>query len=647
MACRRWLPPPVSATLWLSAALATTSTAAWARPEAGEAHGASLSDLSLEDLGAVTITSASRRSESLADAAASVFVITNDDIRRAGARSLPEALRLAPNLQVAQGSNGAYSISARGVDSALSNKLLVMIDGRSIYTPLYSGVFWDAQDVLLEDVDRIEVVSGPGGALWGVNAVNGIIDVIMRPASERRGDFLGGEIARGANRLGARHGGATAGGIDYSLYALATNAGHASTASGLDADDAARHVQGGFRADRAEGPDRFALGGDIYDGRLDQPPGAIAARPVTHAGGNLLGRWERQAADGGTLMAQASFDFTRRTSDPVFSDSQDILDLQVQDSPAAFGSHRVALGAEYRFGRDRIRNSAYLAFLPADREQHWASVYAQDEVALRADLRATAGLRIEHNDYTGFEFLPSARLAWTAAPGHFFWASLARAVRAPARLDRDFHVPGQPPYQLDGGPGFESEVADDAEIGYRGQAGANALLSATVFATRYDRLRSLELDPGGASLHLGNELRARTHGIELWATCQPLPSWRLRAAFAWLEQEASVATGSTDTASAATAAGGNPGNWWQLRSSHDLGERVELDLALRGVGAVTATGVPSYRALDLRLGWAAGGGIDLAVGARNLIGGGHAEFGPAATRSLIRPQAYARLDVRL
>jgi iron complex outermembrane receptor protein len=620
---------------------------AWSQPPLGETLNVRLSDLSLEDLGNVTITSASRRSESLADAAASVFVITNDDIRRAGARSLPEALRLAPNLQVAQGSNGTYSISARGLDSALSNKLLVMIDGRSIYTPLYSGVFWDVQDVMLEDVDRIEIISGPGGALWGVNAVNGIINVITRSATQRQGDLLGAEAGRGGNRLDVRHSGTTDAGIAYSVYTFSTIAARTDTATGANAADAARHAQAGFRADRAEGTDRLTLSGDIYDGRQDQPAAPFDARPTTQSGANVLGRWDRSMSDGGALMAQAYLDFTRRTDDPVFSDTQDIVDLQLQDSLPVTTRQRIALGAEYRFGHDRVRNGPFLAFLPTDLKQHWASVYVQDEVALTNDLRGTAGLRVEHNDYTGFEVLPSARLAWTAAPGQLVWGSLSRAVRAPARVDRDFHVPGQPPYVLGGSPGFESEVANDAEIGYRGQVAAQALMSVTAFLTRYDRLRSLEVDPGGATVHLGNELRAWTHGVELWATYQPLPAWRLHAAFAWLQQRAWLAPGSTDTTSIAPAEGGNPANWWQLRSSHDLGGRVELDLVLRGVAAVTANSVPDYRALDLRLGWSISKAVSVSVGARNLIGGGHVEFAPAATRSEIEPSAYARLDVRV
>ncbi len=647
MAHRRWIRLPASATLCLVAALVTTPVFAWSQPLLAQAQGVRLSDLSLEDLGNVAITSASRRSESLADAAASVFVISNDDIRRSGAHSLPEALRLAPNLQVAQGSNGTYSISARGLDSALSNKLLVMIDGRSIYTPLYSGVFWDVQDVMLEDVDRIEVISGPGGALWGVNAVNGIINVITRPALQRQGDFLGGEATRGGNRFGARHGDTTDSGIAYSVYAFSTVAAHTDTAAGASAADATRHAQAGFRVDRPAGADRLTLSGDVYDGRLSQPPGLFNAQPTTQSGANVLGRWERNLENGGALMAQAYLDFTHRTSNPVFSDTQDIIDLQLQDSLPIDGRQRIAVGAEYRYGHDRILNGPFLAFLPASLQQHWASVYAQDEVTLTDDLHGTAGLRIEHNDYTGFEALPSMRLAWTPAPAHLVWASLSRAVRAPARVDRDFHVPGQAPYALDGSPGFESEVAKDAEIGYRGPITAQTLLSATTFLTRYDRLRSLELNPDGATYHLGNELRAWTHGIELWATYQPLPAWRLHAAFAWLQQRAWLAPGSTDARSIASAEGGNPGNWWQLRSSHDVGERVELDLVLRGVAAVTVNSVSSYRALDLRLGWTVSKAVSVSVGARNLIGGGHAEFAPAATRSEIEPSAYVRLGVRV
>jgi iron complex outermembrane receptor protein len=641
---------------WLSGSASFAMAAAWsmvlaaslpAPASAQTVVAAKLADLTLEQLGNIEITSASKRSERLSDAPTSIFVITADDIRRAGAVSLPEALRLAPNLQVARSSNEGYSISARGVDSALSNKLLVMIDGRSIYTPLYSGVFWDVQDVMLEDIDRIEVISGPGGTVWGVNAVNGVINIIMRPAAQRQGSLASAEVGEGSRRISVRHGGTTAAGLAYSVYALGSEFSHSETANGASAQDAARHTQAGFRADLSRGTDTLTLSGDVYDGWLDQPPGLIGAQPTTQSGGDVLGRWERRAEDGGGYMLQAYVDHTQRTSEPIFSDTQDIVDVQGQRTMPVAGRHRLTWGGQYRLGRDRVANSTYLAFLPPTLVQHWASLFVQDEIQLGEDVALTLGLRAEHNDYTGLEYLPAVRLAWNAAAGHLVWAAVSRSVRAPARLDRDFHVPGAAPFVLDGGPNFQSEVADDVELGYRGQVDKSTTVSATAFATRFDRLRSLQLDADSATYHLANDLRARTSGLELWGSHQAQPNWRLHAGLGLLHQHAWLAPGSTDTTSIAAAEGGNPSRWWLLRSSLDLGDRVEFDVVLRGVGARQSPAVPSYNAMDLRLGWAASQSVQLSIGARNLIGGGHAEFGSAAARSEFKPAAYAKLELRL
>src|SRR5688572_30834193 len=235
-----------------------------------------LSELSLEELSNIEITSVSKRVERLSDAPTSIFVITAEDIRRSGATRLPEALRLAPNLQVAQAYANAYTMSARGFNSNSANKLLVLMDGRSVYSPLFAGVFWDVQNVMLEDVERIEVISGPGGTLWGVNAVNGVINVITRAAGARRGNLLAAGVGNQEARASVRHGGRTGGGLDYSVYASAFRDRHTETEAGTKVNDAARQAQAGFRADWQDGDSRFMLKGDLYTGRQDQPePGTI------------------------------------------------------------------------------------------------------------------------------------------------------------------------------------------------------------------------------------------------------------------------------------------------------------------------------------------------------------------------------------
>jgi iron complex outermembrane receptor protein len=431
-----------------------------------------LKDLSIEELSNIEVISVSKREERLSDAPTSVFVITSEDIRRSGVTNLPEALRLAPNLQVARVSANEYAISARGFNGTAANKLLVLIDGRSVYSPLFSGVFWDAQDVMLEDIERIEVISGPGGTLWGVNAVNGVINVITRSSEQTQGGLLAAGGGNREDRASLRYGGTFDGDVNYRVYATHFDDQHTETQAGDRKDDAAHETQAGFRTDWGRGNDTFMVKGDAYTGRDDQPlPGSISISGVqlqlgqiSLSGGNLIGRWERSFAGGGGLTIQAYYDRTDRTVPPTFADSEDIVDLQVQYSASRIGAHTAVWGAEYRYGMDRVTNSVYVALLPANLNQRWSSVFAQDEIALRDDLQITLGARVERNDYTGTALLPTARLAWKWAPNQLLWSAASRTDRAPSRLDHDLFVPGQPPFLLRGGSGVLAETADDYEV---------------------------------------------------------------------------------------------------------------------------------------------------------------------------------------
>jgi iron complex outermembrane receptor protein len=409
-----------------------------------------LADLTLEELSNLEVTSVSKRAERLSDAPASVFVITADDIRRSGATSLPEALRLAPNLQVARvGANG-WAITARGFNSNSANKLLVLIDGRSVYSPLFSGVFWDVQELLLDDIERIEVVSGPGGTLWGVNAVNGVINVTTRAAGQTAGNLASAGAGNKEAALALRHGGELGDGASYRIYAKRVNRHHTQTASGAEVNDASQTTQLGFRADAARGTDTFTLQGDVYTGRRNQPPpGSFSVAGVTLAldtisvsGGNLIARWERKLADDASLSATFTYDRVERTVPPTFAETLDIADLQLQHAWRPAPAHQLVWGAEYRHALDRVGNSTIVAFLPGRLHQTWGALFAQDEITLLPEWRLTLGARVERNPYTGSEFLPSLRLAWKARPEHLLWGALSRTVRAPSRLDRDTFVPG-------------------------------------------------------------------------------------------------------------------------------------------------------------------------------------------------------------
>jgi iron complex outermembrane receptor protein len=622
---------------------AATSAQAGERADgerAGPERQAEFADLSIEELANIDVTSVSKRPERLQDAPASVFVITADDIRRAGSRSLPEALRLAPNLQVARANNSGYYISARGMNgtsNSPANKLLVMIDGRSVYSPLFSGVFWDEPDVMLEDVERIEVISGPGGTLWGVNAVNGVINIITRHAADTKGDLL---VLRGEShgaQAAFRHGG---GGPDHSwrVYGKVFGLGHSELNTGARIDDAWDQGQVGFRSDWKRGDDRFSVNGNAWRGRQGQPaPGAISApgastgiADIITRGANLSGHWEHALDGGGSVSALAYVDHRYRQVPPTFTDSVDIADVQVQHSLPTLGAHSIVWGGEYRYSWDSVTNSRFVAFLPASDRQAWASLFAQDEIALREDLRLTAGARYERNPYTGAEFLPTLRLSWRVSPAHSLWAAYSRTVRAPSRLDVDAFVPGAPPFLLAGGPQVRSEVARVFELGYRGQVGQGLSYSVTLFRNLYDHLRTQDLTSRG-TIEFGNQMQGQARGIEAWASYQLTDAWRLSAGATTLHERFSLKPGSSDAGSVATT-GADPAYTAQLRSNYAFDSTRELEVAVRRVGSTGRPAVPGYTAIDLRFGWRFAPGMELSVIGANL-NGSHAEYGAAQFRS--------------
>jgi iron complex outermembrane receptor protein len=626
---------------------------------AAGARAAELADLTLEQLSDIEVTSVSKRAERLTDAAASIFVITHDDIRSSGARSIPEALRLAPNLHVARASASGYMITARGFGSSGANKLLVLIDGRSVYTPLYSGVFWDAQDVMLEDIERIEVVSGPGGTLWGTNAVNGVINIITRSAR----DTQGGLVAAGAgNRRydGAlRHGGALGERGHYRVYGKYFDRDN-TKADRSPRDDDWHKGQVGFRADWDAARDRFSVQGNAYRGSAGQPePGTISLNGVDLAldnidisGVNLNARWSRDLDDGSTLLMQAYYDRTERTVPPTFAETLDIVDAQFLHTLRPLGRHTPAWGAEYRHAWDDVTNSRYVEFLPARERLAWASLFAQDEIALRDDLRAIAGARIEHNDYTGYEFLPNLRFAWNAAADHMLWAAASRAVRSPSRLDRDTYVPwsalmdpvpaGLPTYVLDGGDGVRSEIANVYELGYRGQPTPALSWSATVFRADYDHLRTQETRPSGTSVFYANGAEGRSSGLEMWGGYQAARHWRLSGGVTFLDMDVKLKPGSNDENAARTLSN-DPSHQWQLRSTFDITPRHEFDVMIRRVGELPEPEVPAYTAVDARLGWQASRDLELSLTLNNLFDSAHAEFPQRPVLGEYGRSAYLKL----
>lgn len=615
-----------------------------------------LTDLSLEELSNIQITSASKRAERLSDAPVSAFVITADEIRRSGATSLPEALRLAPNLQVARGGANGWAISARGFNGTSANKLLVLIDGRSVYSPLFSGVFWDVQDLMLEDIERIEVISGPGGTLWGVNAVNGVVNVITRSAQQTQGGLLSAGAGNQEVQLALRHGATLGEDGHYRVYAKQTQRLHTQTASGGYVDDASHTTQLGFRADWARAIDKVTLQGDAYTGKREQPlPGTLAVSGVDLAldtisvsGANLVARWERRLADDASLSGHLSYDRVERTVPPTFAEKLDIVDLQLQHAWRPSAAHALVWGVQYRHALDNVVNSSpYLAFLPARVNLTWASLFAQDEITLAPALHLTLGARVERNDYTGAEFLPNLRLAWKPADNHLLWVAASRTVRAPSRLDRDAYVPAQPPFQLVGGPNFRSEVAKVYELGYRGQPTPDASFSITALHADYDRLHTLELAPSRTAALFANGMQGTVRGLEMWGSYQAAPWWRLRGGFTRLLQDLQLKPGAAASIESVNAAvGANPSRQWMLRSSFDLPRQTELDLTARYVSALPSPFVPSYFTVDMRLGWRPRPDLEVSVTGQNLVGPAHGEFTGETTRTAIARAVFVELLMR-
>ncbi|MCM5678786.1 TonB-dependent receptor [Schlegelella sp. S2-27] len=605
-----------------------------------------LADLSLEQLRDIVVTSVSRRDEPLSRAAASVFVISSDDIRRSGATTLPEALRLAPTLDIARADANQYAISARGFNNVLANKMLVMIDGRTLYTPLFSGVFWEVQDVLLEDVERIEVITGPSTALWGTNAVGGLIHVITRRAQDTQGSAAlvhGGTGERGA---AVRHGGRWGDNGHYRLYFKQHDRRHTEKADGEDVRDASDGGQAGFRADWELAGDRLTLQGDLYRVSIEQAPGLRKA-----SGGNLLGRWRRQIDARSHALARVYFDRTRREQPALFlgresrfDETLDTVDVVVQYALHHGGRHELLLGAGYRRARDDVDNPAAFAFVLPDRTLQWSRVFAQDVVALSQDLHLTLSASVERNPYTGTEVLPSLRLAWRRTAEQVWWAGISRAVRAPSRIDREFYAPAEPPYLYAGGQDFRAEVSDVIEVGHRAQPYEALSYSVTAFHHRHRRLRSLTPTAGGAVFD--NGIEGTTGGLQGWISWRPTRSWRLQAGGVVQDQRLHLRDGYAD-AGGLQALGNDPSHWWSLRSAVDVTPALAWDLALRRVGARPDPRVPAYTAVDTRLAWRARNHLELALVVHNLFDPGHVEWGAAGNRAEFGRAASLQLRWRL
>ncbi len=652
------------------------------QPEASSTG--ALKQMSLEQLMNVEVTSVTKEPQKLLQAPAAIQVITSEDIRRSGATTLPEALRLADNLEVAQINAHDWAISARGFNTNLADKLLVLIDGRAVYTPLYGGVLWSVQDYPLADIDRIEVISGPGGTLWGANAVNGVINIITKSAHDTQG--LLAQTASG-NELQEqsilRYGGELAPDVYWRVYGKYTDFGDEVTSTRADAGDAWHVARTGFRMDAGGSqPDQFTLQGDLYDGT----DGTGAAGGEALSGGNVLGRWNRALSGGSSVMLQAYYDHTflgqPYPADPAalpyysgfpasdLTDELDTSDVQFQYHFGWGARQQIVWGLEYRATHEVDQDLNIIRFLPPVLNQNLYSGFLQDEIQLAREVFLTAGSKLEHNDYTGYEVEPNIRLQWNLAPTQLLWAAISRAVRTPSRYDRNLEVPtglqdAPSPFEfptayLTGSSDFVSETLIAYEVGYRAALGPRLTGSLSAFYNDYNDLRSTSATPTTFfypypyPIYFQNNLEGETHGLELTLSYQVLDWWRLHAGYDLLMEDIHVEPGEVDTTDA-TNETADPKHQFSLRSSMDLPDHLTLDADLRWVDAFDINDgptdgplvgiVPAYFELGTRLGWHVTPQLELSVVGQNLLHPYHVEYGyPSATREEIARSVFGEIS---
>jgi iron complex outermembrane receptor protein len=640
----------------------------------------SYDDLDLEDLLSLEITSVSKKKQRLTEAAAAIYVITAEDIRRSGVTSIPEALRMAPGLQVAKMDNNKWAISSRGFNAQFANKLLVLMDGRSVYTPSYSGVYWEVQDTAIEDIARIEVIRGPGATLWGANAVNGVINIITKNASETHGGLVvagaGNEEKGYATLRYGQHLGDNTHGRAYlkfndrdSSYSPALN---------TSADDDWESFNAGFRFDGEIGKfNKWTFQGDIYDRDLNQTVGSLFVDPNDPAnnppnfaspyqllniaekfdasGWNLLGRWERNLENDASFNLQVYYDHSER-SELILDQEHNIFDIDFQHQFIPLEGHQLIWGLGYRNVKDEFNNSYGVRLLPSNASSQTFSAFIQDEISLLNDkLRVTIGSKFEENDYTGFEFQPNIRAVWLPREGHTLWGSLSRAVRTPSRIEDSgilvtAIIPQFPAPAIEiitsGTSDFESEELTALEFGYRVQPRENLSLDLSLFYNEYDNFQTFEttgfsnavipvfpfVTTVASQYIFDNKSEASVYGLELAMDWHLKEWWRLKANYSYLDVSLDLDSISTDTISPPVSVGSVPQHQVYFRSSMDLSDSWQLDVWAHYVDKLQQTSfsnpqsIPEYTSLNARLAWFVKENIELSVIGNNLLDDRHPEF---------------------
>jgi iron complex outermembrane receptor protein len=595
-----------------------------------------LASLSIEQLAQIKVTSASKQAEPLSRAPAALYVITQQDIEDSGVTSLPEALRLAPNLNVQQVDASQYSIAARGFNGIQAgNKLLVLIDGRSIYTPLADNVIWNLHQPLLEDLQQIEVISGPGGTLYGPNAVNGVVNVTTKNAQDTIGALARGTAGPLERTAAARYGFSLGPAGAMRVYANYDDREGLPSAFGPRGDDSYRSWQGGFRSDFGAGRDNFTVQGDIFHATDKLLAG-------DHANAhNILGRWTHVIGPKASFQLQSYYDWYSTDVTLVKSrlatfDNEAQLNLDT-------GAHEIVAGVGARRTKDRFVNNLNPFELDPESKTLWVyNVFAQDRFNLTRELSVIAGVKLEKSSFVGWQLLPNLRLAYQPNERSLFWAAVSRAVRTPSRIDRELQfLPFVAPSTE-----FDSEKVTAFEAGYRGEPSDWLSFSVNLFYNRYTDVRTTEVtDLPGNPIELLNGRKGTSYGIEAWGKAQVTPWWRLSLGASHLHNNFELIDGRVDLFPR-NSLGADP-KWQFVGSSDmDLTPRLRLTLDVRSVGPLDLPpDVPGYVETGGRLGYDLSERIELFVAARNLLHRTHLENGDGSAQ-LIKRSLYAGTRLR-
>lgn len=630
---------------------------------------AAIKDLSrLRELANTKVTTVSKTPEDPFDSAAAVYVITREDIRRSGATTIPEILRMAPGLDVARAGSSAWAVGSRGFNDTTQNKLLILIDGRVAYSPVFPGVRWDTQDVMIEDIKQIEVIRGPGAAVWGTNAVNGVINIITEEAENTLENFT--SVTQGVDQhsVAARHGGKIGDNFFYRTYAKYDDYGPSKQLySKSNVRDGWQKMQTGFRADwEKSAQDTFNFQGDIYKGAIDRlttlptissPYSQTVIDDNNVVGGNLSTKWTHIHRNGVTTQVQAYIDHFERNFD-VSKERVTSFDVDVQHFLNPMGRHSITVGEEYRLVAQRQPYRFYITYNPTSRTDNLFTGFLQDKITIFPDLLSvTFGTKVEHNDYTGFEYQPSARFAWTPTKEKTIWGAVSRVVRTPSRAEYDLtqrasgvvHDSGY--IALVAQDGFKSEDMVAYELGYRARPNKDFFWDSTIFYNDYNKLRTLERGTAFSDIAVPlvdyNYGKAESYGTEWSATWDVNNMWQLSGAYTFLTIDTHVNQGSTDTILKQDE-GKAPKNQFNIRSNLTLPHDVEFDNALYYVDSLSDPGIPPYFKLDSRLAWKPLDTVELSVVGQNLLDSYHREFRASSLfqQSEIGRTVYGKVSVR-